>query len=72
MLVNKCKIYYEDNKAIFAHYRSVSEKENVNYICGKLYMTLVDKRNQKFQRKAASGSGTSNGDIFAPLRCFKC
>lgn len=42
VLVNKCRIYDEDSKAKFSHYKSLSEKKNGNPNYGKLYVTPVD------------------------------
>lgn len=39
VLVNKYRIYAEDSRARFAHYKSVNEKKNRNHNRGKLYMT---------------------------------
>lgn len=48
VLVNKCRIYDEDSRVRYAHYKSVSEKKSVSHNYGKPYVTLVAKRNQKF------------------------
>ncbi|XP_050895511.1 uncharacterized protein LOC127102149 [Lathyrus oleraceus] len=43
ILVNKCHIYDEDNRAKFIHYKSVSNKRNGNQKCRKLYVVLDGK-----------------------------
>lgn len=48
MLVNKRRIYDEDNRFRYAHYKSVSEKKNESQNCGKPYVTRVGKGNLKF------------------------
>lgn len=43
VLVNKCIIHDEDNKAKSIHYKSVSDKKNVNLNRGKSYMTPTNE-----------------------------
>lgn len=56
MLVSKCRIYDEDNKACSAYYKSLSEKKGRNRNRGKLYSALADKGKQK-----ASGESKPSG-----------
>lgn len=55
MLVNKCKIYDEDSRARYSHYKSESEKKSGNQNCGKPYVTLADKGNKSFSRRLQVG-----------------
>lgn len=56
MLVNKCRIYDEDNRARSTHYKSVSEKKNGNQSRGKLYATPVAKKDHKTHQNTTSGN----------------
>lgn len=47
MLVNKCRIYDEDNRALSANYKSLSEKKGENENRGKLYSASADKGKHK-------------------------
>jgi hypothetical protein len=42
VLVNKCRIYVEDNMARSTHYKSVNEKKNEGQNRGKPYANPVD------------------------------
>ena len=68
VLVNKSRIFYEDSKARFTHYKNLSEKKGNGRFRGKPYVTPVDKGKQKatFDRRPSGG-----GMNFAP-KCFKC
>lgn len=56
MLVNKCRIYDEDNIACFAQYKSLSENKGKNQYYGKLYSDIADKGKQKAsEEKRSSG-----------------
>lgn len=46
VLVNKCRIYDENNIAQSAHYKSFSEKKGKNQSCGKLYSASIEKGKQ--------------------------
>lgn len=72
VLVNKCRIYNEDNKAQYAHYKSLSKKKENGHNHGKPYGYLVDKGNQKGYYKVASGKEKSEGRNPAYVRFFKC
>ena len=50
----------------------MGERKNGSQNRGKSYMTPLAKGNHKSQQKAASGSGTSGGNVSASLGCFKC
>ncbi|XP_050876727.1 uncharacterized protein LOC127080451 [Lathyrus oleraceus] len=67
-LVNKSRIYDEDRKAQFAHYKSLSEKKGKGQFRGKPYVTPVDKGKQK----ASYGKKTSGGGAPASIKCFNC
>lgn len=42
MLVNKCRIYDEDNMAHSAHYNSISEKkEKINIVGSRIVLQLT-------------------------------
>ncbi|XP_050916310.1 uncharacterized protein LOC127131432 [Lathyrus oleraceus] len=43
VLVNKCRIYDEDSRAISAHYKSDTDKKSESRYYGKPYVTSVDK-----------------------------
>lgn len=50
----------------------MGEKKSGSHNCGKPYVTPVAYRNHKFQQKPVGGSGTSGGEVYASVRCFKC
>lgn len=60
-LVNKSKIYDEDNRALSAHYKSLSEKRGKQLNNGKSYSVPTDKIKYKVSKgKYPSGwCGTS-------------
>ncbi|XP_050918423.1 uncharacterized protein LOC127135833 [Lathyrus oleraceus] len=60
VLVNKCRIYDEDNKARSTHYKSAYEKRSTNKNCGKPYV----KPSSKEIQKAANDNGNSVGYSF--------
>lgn len=47
VLVNKCRIYDEDGRAISSHYKSVSDKRNSNQNRRKPYVVYDGKGKQK-------------------------
>lgn len=49
MLVNKCRIYDEDCRARYAHYKRASDKKSGSQFRGKPYLTLDNKGKQKLQ-----------------------
>lgn len=55
MLVNKCRIYDEDNRVKSSQYNIGSEKKNGNQYRGKPYGNPADKGKQKFNQKDAGG-----------------
>ncbi|XP_050876056.1 uncharacterized protein LOC127079724 [Lathyrus oleraceus] len=67
-LVNKSRIYDEDNRTRSAYYKSISEKKWKGQFRGKPYVTPVDKGKQK----ALDGKKTSGGGPPASVKCFKC
>lgn len=70
MLVNKCRIYVEDNHARSSHYKSVSDKRSGNQNRENPY--VVPDGKQKFAQKNNGGKSQSGGYAPAPLKCFKC
>ncbi|XP_050889199.1 uncharacterized protein LOC127094401 [Lathyrus oleraceus] len=64
---NMCRIYDEDSRARFAHYKSVSEKKNGNQSRGKPYVTPVAKEDHKTHQNTTSGGGDHT-----PIKSFKC
>ncbi|XP_050910061.1 uncharacterized protein LOC127123928 [Lathyrus oleraceus] len=67
-LVNKSRIYNEDNRARSAYYKSHSEKKGKGQFRGKPYVTPADKGKQK----ASDGKKTSGGGAPTSIKCFKC
>lgn len=66
MLVNKCRIYDEDNHTISSHYKSVSDKRNGNLNHGKPYGAPSVKGKQKdIDKKRPTGEGTP-----AYIKCY--
>lgn len=68
-MVNKCRIYDEDNRVRSPHYKSVSGKRNDNQNHGKPYVVYDGKGKQKFQeqnngRKSQSGRGDTSNVVF--------
>ncbi|XP_050915097.1 uncharacterized protein LOC127130066 [Lathyrus oleraceus] len=61
----KIKVYDEDNKTIFVHCKSGSDKKSGSRYRGKLYMIPTDKGKQNVGRHAAKCKS-------AGLKCFKC
>lgn len=68
MLVNKCKIYDEDNIARSMHYKSVNKKKFGNHNRGKPYAIPIANGN----KKVVTGNRNHGGYAFTPLRCEKC
>ncbi|XP_050918580.1 uncharacterized protein LOC127136015 [Lathyrus oleraceus] len=68
LLLNKCSIYDEDNRARYAHYKSIIEKKSGSLKYGKPDGAPADKG----KLKASCGKETSGGGSFVPLKCFKC
>lgn len=67
MLVDKCKIYGEDNRVRSTQYKSVSEKKNGDQNCGKPYANASVRGNQG----AATKKGISGGATPFTLTCFR-
>ncbi|XP_058757900.1 uncharacterized protein LOC131631138 [Vicia villosa] len=68
-LVNRCRIYDEDNKARIAHYKTLSDKRGKQRHGGTPYSAPADKGKQK----AIVGKKPSGGGIAPnPIKCFKC
>ncbi|XP_050878589.1 uncharacterized protein LOC127082396 [Lathyrus oleraceus] len=72
VLVNKCRIYDEDNRARFSHYKSLSVKKGKDQSRGKLYSDLAKKGKQKANQKAACGKDQSREKTPNSVRCLKC
>lgn len=68
VLVNKCRIYDEDNCARSTHYKSINGKKTGSKNRGKPYGALTD--NGKW--KALGGKETSGRGIYVPMKWFKC
>ncbi|XP_050897658.1 uncharacterized protein LOC127104517 [Lathyrus oleraceus] len=71
MLVNKCRIYDEDNIVRPAHYKSFSGKKENDQTREKPYSTLADKGKQKVYQKAIGGKERSGRGNPTSMRCFK-
>lgn len=67
-LVNKCRIYYEDNRAQPAHYKSLSEKRGKQLNHGKSYSVPVDKGKQRI----SDSRRPSVGEALAHIKCYRC
>ncbi|XP_050901998.1 uncharacterized protein LOC127109196 [Lathyrus oleraceus] len=72
VLVNKCRIYDEDNHARSSYYRSVSDKINGNQNRRKPYVVSDGKGKQMFQQRNNGGKSQSGGGATNPIKCFKC
>ncbi|XP_050875596.1 uncharacterized protein LOC127079229 [Lathyrus oleraceus] len=68
VLVNKCRIYDEDNRARSSHYKSFSGKKGKDQNCGKPYSALTDKGKQKVDQKAIGGKEKSGGEDPTSIR----
>lgn len=67
-LVNKFRIYNEDYRARYAHYKSVSGRNGENKYKGKPYSAPADRGKQRVaDEKKPSGEGT-----LASVKYFKC
>lgn len=57
MLVNKCRIFDEDNRARSAHYKSLNEKKGKNQYRGKSFSAPANKRKQKasYEKRTSGG-----------------
>lgn len=62
MLVNKSRIYDEDNRARSTHYKSLGEKKVSNQNSGKPYVARCSKGTQR----PTSGNRTSEGGAHFP------
>lgn len=51
MLVNNCRIYDEDKKARYAHYKSLSEKKGRINIMGNHIELQLTKGNKELQMR---------------------
>lgn len=67
-LVNKCRIYDEDNRARSTHYKSLGEKRGKQLNHGKLYNASADKG----KHKVSEGKKPSGGGTPTPIKCYKC
>lgn len=67
VLVNKCVIYGEDNRAMSTHCKSSSEKKVINQNCGNPYLAPSSKGTQS----PAVRNETSRGGISFALRSFR-
>lgn len=63
MLVNKCIIYDEDNRARSTHYKISSEKKNGNHYHGN----PADKGKYNFHQKTSGEKGISGEVLILPL-----
>lgn len=50
MLVNKCRLYVEDSRARFSHYKSVNDKKDGNQNHGKRMWFQMLRVNRNFNR----------------------
>lgn len=66
MMVNKFWIYDKDSRAIYAHYKSVSEKRSGSQNHGKPYGAPYDKG----KWRGSGGKETSGGGNYVCLKCF--
>ena len=55
MLVNKCRIYDEDNRPRSTHYKSFSGKKWKDHNRVKLYNASAEKGKQKADQKVVGG-----------------
>ena len=64
--MNKSRIFDEDSKARFTHYKNLNEKKGNGQFRGKPYVTPADKGKQKvaFDRRP------SGGGMYNSLKCF--
>lgn len=67
-LVNKCRIYDEDNRVRSSHYKSLSDKRGNQLNPEKLYSAL----NVKGKQKVSKGKKPSGGGTPTPIKCYKC
>ncbi|XP_058764750.1 uncharacterized protein LOC131638219 [Vicia villosa] len=68
-LVNRCRIYDEDNRARIAHYKTLSDKRDKQRHGSTPYSASANKGKQK----AVVGKKPSGGGIAPnPIKCFKC
>lgn len=68
MQVNKCRIYDEDNRACYAHYKSLSEKRLKDWYHGKPYSSQADKGNHR----ASDKKRPNGGETHVSIKSFKC
>ncbi|XP_050915804.1 cold shock domain-containing protein 4-like [Lathyrus oleraceus] len=62
-LVNKSRIYDEDNRESVAHYKSLHDKKRKGKIRGKPY---------NGKKKVGDGKKPSGGGSHTPVKCFRC
>ncbi|XP_050919394.1 uncharacterized protein LOC127136927 [Lathyrus oleraceus] len=68
MLMNKCKIYDEDNRDRSTNYKSLSDKKGKSEHHGKTYSVPADKGKQRNSYE----NNLSGGEASASVKCFKC
>lgn len=62
-LVNKSRIYDEDNHESVTHYKSLHDKKGKGKFRGKSY---------DGKKKAGDGKKSSEGGSHTPVKCFRC
>lgn len=68
VLVNKCKLFYEDSKAKSSYYKNLSEKKGKGKFRGKSYVTPTNKGKQE----ATSKEKPSGGGDPTSVQCCRC
>lgn len=71
VLVNKFRIYDEDNRARSSYYTNVIDTKNGNQNLGKPYVVPNGKGKQIFQQNNNNGKSQSGGGVANPIKCFK-
>lgn len=67
MLVNKCRIFDEDNRAKYSYYKNLSVKKGKGQFRGNSYITHADKGKQEatYEEKPSGGGAPTS------VQCYR-